>query len=193
MPFGCGYAGLEIQIKTKDQRPKTVSLSNQTHRRRILRIICVIVKASSGLAPVQTCKHHPLQEWRRSKTLLTKFIKHDFSDVVGRVEADKITKREWAHRITATEFHRIVDVHNLPATFLKRSDGIEHIRYQQAIYNESGLIAGSHRHLSQSLAKLDGLLVNGFVCKNCSYHFHELHQWHGIEEMHANETALAIG
>src|SRR5258705_5001811 len=138
MPFGCGYAGLEIQIKTKDQRPKTVFLSHQTHRRRILRIICVIVKASSGLSPVQTCKHHPLQEWRRSKTLLTKFIKHDFSDVVGRVQADKITKRELAHPITATEVHRIVDVHNLPDTFLQRSDGIEHIRDQPTNFNEFG-------------------------------------------------------
>src|ERR1700676_2220208 len=87
--------------------------------------IRIIVKTPPGFSAVPPSQYHAFQKWRRSKTLFLEFIKHNLRDVISRVEPHKIQQSEGAHRITAIQLHRNIDIHDGPDAFFQRADRVE--------------------------------------------------------------------
>src|SRR5688572_21469087 len=85
---------------------------HKLHRRWVFRILRIVIESTPRLAPVQTRQHHALQQWWRCEALLAEFIKHDLGDVIGCIQANKVTESERTHRITQAQLHRSVNVYN---------------------------------------------------------------------------------
>src|SRR3712207_9240693 len=73
-----------------------------------------------------------------------------------------------------------------PYTTLFRSD-------EQAVDDETRLVARAHRHLAELAAELDGRLVDLLVGEDGADDLDELHEGHGVEEVQADEARLPPG
>src|SRR5439155_2573878 len=96
----------------------------------------IVVEARSRFPSEASGQDHFSKQRRRCEPLLAIFVEHDVGDEVGRVEADEIEEREWAHRIAAAELHRLVDVFDRADALFECADRVEEIRNEQAIYDE---------------------------------------------------------
>src|SRR5262249_26964829 len=102
-------------------------------------------------------------------------------------------QREWAHRVTATQLHRVVDVHNRADALFERPNRIEHVRHQQTIHDESGFVSGAHGNFAQLRAEGDRIFVNLRVGEDGAHDFDQLHDRHRIEKVHADKALLTRG
>src|SRR5262249_22792174 len=72
--------------------------------------IAVVVEPPAGFLAVMASQDKALQQRRGREPFFTEFFKHDVGDVVSGLQTHKIQKREWSHRITASQFHSFIDV-----------------------------------------------------------------------------------
>src|SRR5437899_7099238 len=100
----------------------------------------VTVESLAGLLPQPAGEDHALEQRRGGVPRLAKLLEQDGGDVVRRVEADEVEQRERPHRVAASEFHPLVDVVERAQAVLVRANGIEQIRHQQPIDDESGTV-----------------------------------------------------
>src|SRR6266850_7795695 len=112
--------------------------------------IAVVVESTTCLLPMMSRRHQPFQEGRRSESLLAELIEHDVGDVESRLQPDEVEQREWSHWITASELHAFVDVFDASGAFLERANGIEQIRHEQSVHDESGTVRRANGNLAEA-------------------------------------------
>src|SRR6185295_3031907 len=108
-------------------------------------------------------------------------------------ETYEVAEGKWTHRIATAELHGVINIHDRSDALFQSTNRVEHVWNQQAIDDESSLVAGSHRDLAQVLPKLNRLLVNVIIRQDRLHDFDQLHQRHRIEKVHADKTLLALG
>src|ERR671926_220959 len=57
---------------------------DQIHRRRVFGVF-VVVEAAAGLAAVQACQNHTLQQCRGREAFLAGFVEHDLGGLISRI------------------------------------------------------------------------------------------------------------
>src|SRR5947199_563937 len=115
------------------------------------------------------------------------------SDVVSGVETYEVEECKWSHGISAAELHGIVDVRNGPHSFFVRTDCIEQVRNEQAIYDEAGFIGGTNRNFTELLAEGHGCFHHFVRGGNRTHDLYEFHNRNRIKEMQADEAIDAPG
>ena len=73
---------------------------------------------------------------RRSLVL----VEHDVRDRLRRVQADEVEQRERAHGVVRAALHRRVDLVDRADALLVGADRVEHVRHEQAVDDEAGLV-----------------------------------------------------
>src|SRR5712692_8564828 len=163
----------------------------QLHRPGLLRVR-VIKKAAAGFSAVPSRQNHALQQRRRREALLLELVEHDVGDVIGGIEPDEVEQGERTHGVAATELHGIINVLNRGGSVLQDADGVEQIRHQQAVDDESGAVRGTHRYFAKLRSEGHHLLEHRGVGGNRADHLDELHHRHGIKKVQADKTSGAL-
>src|SRR5262249_25666911 len=100
----------------------------------------------------------------------------------------EVEQRERPHWVSASELHPLVDIVERTQTVLVRTNGIEQIRYQQPIDDESGTVWRRDRLLAQRPGKGKHGLVSLIARGQRPDDLDQLHQRHRIEEMKSAES-----
>src|SRR6202167_5295374 len=94
--------------------------------------------------------------------------------------------------MAASELHRIIYVFDGADAFFQRAHSIEQIRHEQTVDDETGAIGGAHERLAETCGERDGGFIYFRVgCDGADY-FHQLHDRHRIEKVHAQETVRTL-
>src|SRR5688500_16070970 len=106
-PAPPGATETSIRSRTSAAEPAARNIFIRDIAERLPR---VVVKAALRLASQVTSAHHVFEKRSRRVTALPELVVQRIQDGVGHVEADDVHQLEGSHRVTATEFHRSVDV-----------------------------------------------------------------------------------
>jgi len=136
---------------------------------------------------------HAFEQRRRSVARLPKLLEHDVRHEHRRVESDEVEQRERAHRIAAAELHRLVDVLQRREPALVDADGIEEIRHEQTIDDERRRVLRLHGNLADRAHPFGGLPDGDVVGEQRPHDLDQLHQWHWIEEVEADDLSRTLG
>ena len=75
---------------------------------------------------------------------------------------------------------------------LQQGQGFGVIGPGNAVDDEAGRGAGMHRHLAPHLGEPEDGLGHGGCGLQTGHHLHQLHQWNGVEKMHAHQPLRVV-
>lgn len=114
-------------------------------------------------------------------------------DFQARVEPDKVGKRQRPHRVVEPELARQIDVADRRHALAQREAGFVEHRHQDAVYDEARRIIGVDDRLAELLPERLDRLHRRVRRGEAADQLDQAHHRHGVEEMHADETARIGG
>jgi hypothetical protein len=150
--------------------------------------LLVRVEPPTALAAEHACADHLLDDGARRVQAVTALLVHRVEDLVCRVEADEVEQRERAHRVTAAEAHRGVEVLAGGVAALEHRDGVVQVAEEQRVGDEAGLVADDDRLLAQPLRERLDVLEDVVGGDDGADDLDELLHRGGVEEVHADDA-----
>src|ERR1700694_6181219 len=132
--------------------------------------IRIIVEPFARLPPVPPGHHQALQQRRGSEPPLLKLVIHHVSNVISRIDPNEIEQSERPHGISTSTFHSVINILDRSHALFLSADGIEQIRHQQPVHNESSFVGRAPRNFAQLLSKLVRHVVNVVGGGYCPHH-----------------------
>src|SRR6266704_5347148 len=147
------------------------------------RIDRIVVEPLAAFPTGHPGEHHALQQRGRRVAGFAVLGEHDLGDPVGRVEPHEVEQRQRAHRVAASELHRLVDVRHASYAALHRPDGVEQAGDEQQIHDETGAVFRGARLLAKGPRAGDRATEGLLRGRDRAYDLDELHEGHRVEEV----------
>src|SRR6267143_23298 len=136
---------------------------------------------------------HFLEQRRRLVLVRVQLVLQHLHDREADVEADQIGECERTERVIHAEFHHLIDTFGGRDSILHAEDRLIDHRHQHAIRHESRRVVHFDRSLSQLLYDLHGSIYGVVRRLQSTYYLDELHDGHGIHEVHPDDVARPLG
>ena len=162
-------------------------------RLRRRHVIAVAVETAARLAAQEARIHQfLLHDGRREARVAVIGVEDGLRDGVIDVVADQVHQLERAHAEAAAVAHHRIDRGRVGGLFEQQAQPLRVIRTGHAVDDEAGRRLRVHRILAPGRGgRIDGV-GGGLAGGDARDHFHQRHQRHRIEEVHAGEAFGAL-